>query len=104
MQREQRDWRHEAVCREQDPELFFPVGDNGPAVLQTAAAKAVCQRCPVAAQCLEWALATGQDAGVWGGMSAAERRVLQRRTPLGVSHPRRARCAGPGPHLGEEQP
>lgn len=73
------DWRHRAACRDEDPELFFPVGTTGPALVQTADAKAVCARCPVAAECLTWALETGQDAGVWGGMSEDERRALRRR-------------------------
>ena len=30
-------------------------------------------------ECLNWALASGQDAGVWGGMSEEERRVVKRR-------------------------
>ena len=57
------DWRHDAVCRDEDPELFFPVGNSGPALLQIAEAKAVCRRCPVASECLAWALESGQDAG-----------------------------------------
>jgi WhiB family redox-sensing transcriptional regulator len=73
------DWRHHAECRNEDPELFFPVGTNGPALNQIHAAKAVCRRCPVSAECLNWALASGQDAGVWGGMSEDERRALKRR-------------------------
>lgn len=73
------DWRHRAICRTEDPELFFPVGNSGPALLQTAEAKTVCRRCPVVASCLEWALESGQDEGVWGGMSADERRALKRR-------------------------
>lgn len=70
------DWRHHAACRDEDPELFFPVGNDGPALLQVAEAKTVCRRCPVAATCLTWALESGQDAGVWGGMSEDERRAL----------------------------
>lgn len=73
------DWRHRALCRDEDPELFFPVGNSGPALLQIEQAKAVCARCPVREQCLEFALATGQDAGVWGGLSEDERRSLKRR-------------------------
>jgi WhiB family redox-sensing transcriptional regulator len=73
------DWRHRAICRDEDPELFFPVGNSGPALLQIAEAKAVCERCPVINECLNWALETGQDAGVWGGLSEDERRSLKRR-------------------------
>jgi len=74
------DWRHRAVCREEeDPELFFPVGNAGPALLQIEEAKAVCRRCPVMDSCLQWALETNQDAGVWGGMSEDERRSMRRR-------------------------
>ena len=41
------DWRHRAACRDEDPELFFPIGNTGPALLQIEEAKAVCRRCPV---------------------------------------------------------
>ena len=73
------DWRHRAICRDEDPELFFPVGTSGPALLQIAEAKTVCRRCPVVSECLTWALESGQDAGVWGGMSEDERRAFKRR-------------------------
>lgn len=72
------EWVHRARCKDEDPELFFPVGTTGPAALQIAAAKAVCMRCEVRLQCLEWALATGQDTGIWGGLSEDERRALRR--------------------------
>ena len=73
------DWRHRAVCRDEDPELFFPIGNTGPALMQIEEAKAVCRRCPVMSECLSWALESGQDAGVWGGLSEDERRALKRR-------------------------
>lgn len=72
------EWVHRARCRDEDPELFFPVGTTGPAAAQIEAAKAVCFACEVRGDCLEWALLTGQDAGVWGGMSEEERRALRR--------------------------
>ncbi len=73
------DWRQHALCREKDPELFFPIGTTGPAAVQVDDAKAVCRRCTVLEPCLVWALETGQDAGVWGGTSEDERRALKRR-------------------------
>ena len=78
-ERKTMDWRHRAACREEDPELFFPIGNTGPALLQIEEAKAVCRRCPVVDACLAWALESGQDAGVWGGLSEDERRALKRR-------------------------
>jgi WhiB family transcriptional regulator, redox-sensing transcriptional regulator len=73
------DWRHRAECLDEDPELFFPIGNTGPALLQIEEAKAVCRRCEVREQCLAWALEAGQDHGVWGGLSEDERRALKRR-------------------------
>ena len=73
------DWRHHAACREVDPELFFPIGNTGPALLQIDEAKQVCGRCSVQEPCLQWAVDSGQDAGVWGGMSEDERRAYKRR-------------------------
>jgi WhiB family redox-sensing transcriptional regulator len=74
------DWRNIAACREADPELFFPIGNSGPALLQIEEAKQVCRRCGVLDDCLRWAIDSGQDAGVWGGLSEDERRALKRRT------------------------
>ncbi len=72
------DWRSLAACIEEDPELFFPVGSTGPAVEQAEEAKRVCSRCDVREPCLEFAIATNQDAGVWGGLTEDERRTLKR--------------------------
>lgn len=70
------DWRHRAACRDEDPELFFPIGTTGPALLQVEEAKAVCQRCVVIDDCRAWSLETSQEAGVWGGLCEDERRAL----------------------------
>ena len=37
------DWRHKAACLDEDPELFFPIGNTGPALLQIEEAKQVCR-------------------------------------------------------------
>ena len=71
-------WIELASCLDQDPELFFPVGTTGAAIVQAERAKAVCAACPVRGECLRWALDTCQDAGVWGGLDEEERRVIRR--------------------------
>ena len=72
------EWLDRARCLDQDPELFFPIGTTGLALDQIEVAKAVCLGCEVRTQCLAWALDTAQDAGVWGGTSEEERRVIRR--------------------------
>lgn len=72
------DWRERAACRDTDPDLFFPVGTTGPAVEQIEVAKSVCRICESQGDCLEFALATNQESGVWGGTSEDERRKLRK--------------------------
>jgi WhiB family redox-sensing transcriptional regulator len=71
-------WLDLAACRDEDPELFYPVGTSGPAKQQEAEAKAVCARCPVRARCLEVALEIGDQHGVRGGMTEDERKAVIR--------------------------
>jgi hypothetical protein len=78
------DWRDLAVCRDEEPDLFFPAGSTGPYAQQIEDAKAVCRRCPSVEPCLRWALDTGQETGIWGATSEAERRTLQRRRRNGA--------------------
>lgn len=73
------DWRKRSVCREEDPDLFFPIGSALPALRQEERAKKVCARCPVSTACLKWALETGESFGVWGGTTEMERRAMKRR-------------------------
>lgn len=73
------DWRSRAACLSVDPELFFPIGNTGPALAQAGRAKAVCAACSVREICLRWAIENNQDSGVWGGMSEEERRSMKRR-------------------------
>ena len=73
------DWRDDALCRDTDPELFFPVGTTGNALVQIDRAKEVCDECTASEPCLGFALATNQDSGIWGGLTEEERRVIRRR-------------------------
>ena len=69
------DWWRYAACRDADPEIFFPVSSVGPGHGEVARAKAICARCPVRRQCLQFALATRQAHGIWGGTTEEERRL-----------------------------
>jgi len=79
MKRADSDWRDTAACTATDPELFFPIGTTGAALAQTREAQQVCRSCPARRACLEWAIQTGADFGIWGGLAEDERRALQRR-------------------------
>ena len=77
-----RGWRDRAACRDVDvdADLFFPAAESGPAHdAQVAAAKAVCARCPVRAECLTEAARI--PYGIAGGLTEHERRRLRRSSP-----------------------
>jgi WhiB family transcriptional regulator, redox-sensing transcriptional regulator len=104
LEEERRDWWQLAACRETDPELFFPVTARGPGAGEIARAKAVCATCQVRRQCLQYALATHQVDGVWGGTTEDERRLhvrrererQQQRERRDVARQRRAEPGGRG--------
>lgn len=73
------EWASRGACRHHDPDLFFPIASTGPALGQIAEAKKVCRSCEVRADCLAYALETGQDCGIWGGMTENERRAERTR-------------------------
>jgi WhiB family transcriptional regulator, redox-sensing transcriptional regulator len=73
------EWRELAACRDSEPSLFFPIGSTGPAVDQIEAAKVICAACSVQDDCLQYALESNQESGVWGGYAEDERRRLRKR-------------------------
>lgn len=76
------DWRQNAACAGLDPELFFSseeVENRQERREREAAAKAVCGRCTVVDDCLAYALEARERYGIWGGLTADERRELGRR-------------------------
>jgi len=77
-----RDWWQAAACRTADPDIFFPVSAHGPGEDEIAQAKAICATCPVRRQCLQFALATHQVHGVWGGTTEEERRLHLHTQPV----------------------
>ena len=67
------EWMQRGLCREIPPAVFFPSDGVG-----VEAARRICANCPVKEPCLEYALATREKEGVWGGFTARERRRLVR--------------------------
>lgn len=80
------DWASSGACRDEDPELFFPIATTGAARQQVREAKAVCFRCAVRVQCLNYATETGQH-GIWGGTTTDERAGARHQLRL-FGHPR----------------
>jgi WhiB family transcriptional regulator, redox-sensing transcriptional regulator len=56
-------WRSRAACLDENPELFFPIGNADPAFHQINKAKVICRRCEVADTCLRWAMHSHQVLG-----------------------------------------
>ena len=69
-------WRELGACRGLDPAVFYPDEDD-----DATEAKSVCAECRVRVACLEYALASREKSGVWGGATERERRrmIRQRR-------------------------
>jgi WhiB family redox-sensing transcriptional regulator len=84
-------WRNRSACRDSDPDVFFPIGSTGPALEQIATAQRICTACTVRDECLEFALATNQEAGIWGGTTEEERRALQLTPAPRPAEPQRLR-------------
>lgn len=89
-----RDWRVDALCRTlADPDDMFPSpGDHE----GQHAAKTVCGMCPVQPVCLSWAIDTGQQYGVAGGLTEAERAQLHGRRPPTDPDTQEGRPTDPG--------
>ncbi|WP_308016883.1 WhiB family transcriptional regulator [Saccharopolyspora sp. 6V] len=92
------DWRADAACRDEDPELFMPVSYKGAGAKAAEMGKAICHRCPVAAECLAAALKERDRTAVRGGLTPEERRGMGTPPPpperVALMHGRRQR-----PHI-----
>ena len=71
-------WRAVGACLNADPDLFFPISSAGRGLGQIAQAKAICARCPVRRECLEYAHAHAPNHGIWGGTTPEERQRARR--------------------------
>lgn len=75
------EWIARAVCRDYDPELWFPISEESDDV-----ATGHCRTCPVRAECLEYALDIGA-VGIWGGTTTAQRRQIRARRATNPPRP-----------------
>lgn len=75
------EWFGRALCKETDPEAFFPERGGS-----TREAKRICARCEVREECRDYAMGNDERFGVWGGLSERERRRLKRKAPPEQDH------------------
>lgn len=74
------EWRAEARCAQlvatgdADPAWWYMEGRGD----RYDRARKICAACPVATECLQWAIELPEKFGMWGGMTPHERRPLQR--------------------------
>jgi WhiB family redox-sensing transcriptional regulator len=60
-------WKEQGICKQVDPELFFPIAKSGQRAEQAALAIRVCAQCPVIRECWAYAVAKDERFGIWGG-------------------------------------
>ena len=71
------DWKNYGNCIGEDDNKFFPtVKVEGEYLYTEEDAKAICQGCPVSRDCLDFAVVTKSDIGIFGGYSPEERKLL----------------------------
>jgi WhiB family redox-sensing transcriptional regulator len=72
------EWTVRAECRQTRSGLFYaPFGESSLARRdREELAKQICEQCPARTECLDHALRSNQDLGIWGGLNEAERRRL----------------------------
>ena len=80
-------WRAAGACVSADPDLFFPISAVGKGAAQIAEARRICGCCQVRRQCLDFAMDTGETAGIWGG-TTPEERIRARRKKTARREPR----------------
>ena len=67
-------WREKALCKKYKDIDFF--SEDIGAIRKSIS---ICNRCPVIAECLHYAITKEEVFGVWGGISQRNRRPLHRK-------------------------
>lgn len=80
-------WREQAACKGKPQAVWYPTsagtGNANPSLYNPA--RRICERCPVMAECLDFALSTNQTEGMWGGLTPKERRERRAHEALPVA-------------------
>jgi WhiB family transcriptional regulator, redox-sensing transcriptional regulator len=63
-------WQDQALCRKFPDDDWFPTPATSHVVAELVE---VCRRCPAQRSCLAAALAMGEEYGIWGGATEADR-------------------------------
>ena len=82
-------WQEVAACRGPASSLFFAPTlseRRDDREVREARAKAICSECPVTMQCLDFALQSREQHGIWGGRSEAERRLMLLQAPVAARY------------------
>jgi len=83
-------WVAQAACKGTGPTPFFPAHGA-----TADAARALCGRCPVAAECLGYAARHNIRDGIWGGLEPHERRHDRQCPGCGTDLEARCHLCGP---------
>lgn len=70
------EWMRHGACADHDPALWYPKQSR--TTPQVMEAKAICRGCRVKDVCLAYALQHNENDGIWGGLTAKERRKLHK--------------------------
>ena len=72
-------WESATPCQSRRV-LFEQLGTDYPTGRQIADGRAACAACPVLAECRTHSLARNEQWGMWGGLTAQERRDMRRQS------------------------
>ena len=82
-------WKDQANCKNVDTNIFFPndMGQIKPEKMSEALH--YCHNCPVSDKCLDYAINSNIQVGIWGGMSTRARRqiAIERRKVMRTNVP-----------------
>ena len=87
------DWVNDAACRGKPIDWFYPEARAGQAAPE---ARALCEECPVKAECFNYSMEAANGFGLWAGLSPGGRKAVRAQRRLEAERARGWRSANPG--------